>query len=198
VRLLAAFLLLLGFLSAETYTYWIEPCADNGTTCRSEDADLAQWALRAWQSASSGELRFEKTGRMEQAQLRFHWAVGRGGLYGEARPILVNGRRGAEIHVRPDLAHLGKEMAAIGQRDPLFRETIVYLTCLHESGHAIGLAHTAAFGDIMYSFQHGGDIVEYFMRYRRKLAARDDIRRNSGISAEDQAALRTLFTSKRP
>ena len=37
--------------------------------------------------------------------------------------------------------------------DALLRETIVYLTCLHESGHAFGLPHTRNFADIMYSFQ---------------------------------------------
>jgi predicted Zn-dependent protease len=69
------------------------------------------------------------------------------------------------------------------------RDTIVYLTCLHESGHALGLEHTAQFDDIMYSFQYGGDIPEYFGRYRRKLAKREDIRLNPGLSAADRAHL---------
>jgi len=60
---------------------------------------------------------------------------------------------------------------------------------LHESGHALGLAHTANFDDIMYSFQYGGDITEYFARYRRKLASRDDIRKNSGLSTSDRARI---------
>ena len=72
---------------------------------------------------------------------------------------------------------------------PLLRETMVYLTCLHETGHALGLAHTAAFADIMYTFQFGGDIGEYFGRFRRKLSVRGDIARTSAISAADQAAL---------
>jgi hypothetical protein len=41
----------------------------------------------------------------------------------------------------------------------------------------------------MYSFQYGGDIPEYFGRYRRKLTTREDIRTNSGISPADRAHL---------
>ena len=73
--------------------------------------------------------------------------------------------------------------------DRLLRDAIVYLTCLHESGHALGLSHTAVFADIMYSFQFGGDIHEYFGRYRRKLATRDDIAKYSGMSEADRARL---------
>ncbi len=36
----------------------------------------------------------------------------------------------------------------------------------------------------MYSFGYGGDILEYFARYRRKLSARQDIRKNPGIRLE--------------
>jgi hypothetical protein len=51
------------------------------------------------------------------------------------------------------------------------------------------LNHTANFDDIMYSFQYGGDIAEYFGRYRRKLAVRNDIRKNSGLSETDRARI---------
>lgn len=102
-------------------------------------------------------------------------------MYGEARPILVEGKRGAEVYVRPAPLRLNE--------DKLLRDAVVYLTCLHETGHALGLPHTAAFDDIMYSFQYGGDIPEYFARYRRKLAARDDIGKNSGLSEADRKQL---------
>ena len=39
------------------------------------------------------------------------------------------------------------------------------------------------------SFQYGGDIVEYFARYRRKLKMRDDIHRTSGLNAGDAKLL---------
>ena len=86
-------------------------------------------------------------------------------------------------------------MARAGE-DQLLRETVVYLTCLHETGHALGLAHTAAFADIMYTFQYGGDIAEYFGRFRRKLKAREDIARTSAISVADHSALMLALSGR--
>jgi predicted Zn-dependent protease len=94
-------------------------------------------------------------------------------MYGEAV--------GGDVYVRPEPG------------DGLLREAIVYLTCLHETGHALGLSHTAEFADIMYNFQFGGDIEEYFGRYRRRLSRREDIRKNSGMSEEDKQRLKRLF-----
>lgn len=192
-------LLLALLLAAETYTYWVEPCTPElarAAGCQPADAELAGWALDAWQGASQGRLSFQKTAEERTARLRFYWAAGNRQLYGEARPIVVQGKPGAEIYVRPDLAHLGPEIESAGRRDPLYRHTIVYLTCLHESGHGLGLSHTAAYDDIMYFFGYGGDVVEYFARYRRKLASRDDIRKQSGISPADQARLTSRRTGK--
>ncbi len=45
----------------------------------------------------------------------------------------------------------------------------------------------------MYSFGFGGDIVEYFERYRRKIGARQDIRGASAISVYDRQRLLALF-----
>jgi predicted Zn-dependent protease len=70
---------------------------------------------------------------------------------------------------------------------------VLYLTCLHESGHALGLEHTDAFADIMYNFQYGGDIAEYFARYRRLLTVREDIRKHSGISPDDRRHLLEVY-----
>jgi hypothetical protein len=58
----------------------------------------------------------------------------------------------------------------------------VYLTCLHESGHALGLSRTGKFEDFVYSFGYGGDIVELFERYRQP-TARPDIGSHSAISS---------------
>jgi hypothetical protein len=167
--------------------YWIAPCPEKEETgCQASDADLAQWALEAWQAASDGALVLERSAKMENAHIRLYWVSGRSGLYGEARTITVEGIRGAEVYVLPAVARSD-------DRDPFLRDAIVYLTCLHETGHALGMPHTAEFADIMYSFQYGGDITEYFARYRRQLTARGDIRKHSGISPADRKKLLALW-----
>jgi hypothetical protein len=57
----------------------------------------------------------------------------------------------------------------------------------------VGLAHTSKFEDIMYFFGYGGNIVDYFMRYRSKLQSRADIVRYSGLSAGDIEVLRKIY-----
>ena len=161
-------------------TFWVEPCSVMIAACDAGDADLARWALESWAKASGGQLHFVETKNRANALLRVLWADKDSGLFGEAVSINVNGRRGAELHIL---------IAEPPGQDRLLRDSIVYLTCLHESGHALGLPHTRAFADIMYSFQFGGDIEEYFGRYRRKLLTREDIRKNAGVSPADRDAL---------
>ncbi|MBV8906082.1 MAG: hypothetical protein JOZ22_20785 [Acidobacteriia bacterium] len=178
-------LLLVAWASpAATFDYWVDPCAKPDSGCHRGDSQLAKWALEAWAEATGHKLIFRETFERAKAQIRVNWASGNQGLYGEARPIVVNGIRGAEVYVLPP---------AETPEDPLMRDAIVYLTCLHETGHALGLAHTAAFADIMYSFQFGGDIPEYFGRYRRQLMIRDDIHRHSGMSTEDRKRILELY-----
>jgi hypothetical protein len=169
-----------GALFAADTPIWIAPCTNPETGCLSGDVQLARWAFDAWQQASGGRLHFAPTENRAAGVIRLVWATPTDGLYGETMPIEVNGRQGAQINVR---------IAAGDTKDALLRDTVVYLTCLHESGHALGLPHTANFADIMYFFQYGGDIPEYFGRYRRKLKVREDIHVNSGISATDRTAL---------
>lgn len=182
-------------LQAESFTYWIQPCSaeiSHETSCAAGDPELAEWALGAWQRAARPDLTFASAAQ-DHARIRIYWASGRTRLYGEARPIEVDGKQGSAIYVNPDVTQLGEEIYLAAERDPLLREAIVYLTCLHESGHAIGLSHTGKFEDIMYSFGFGGDIVEYFERYRRKIGARQDIRGESAISAYDRQRVLALF-----
>ena len=176
MRTIASIVILLatrGALSGATLRYWVDSCSKPESGCRSTDPELALWALEAWQAASGGRLTFEKAPEASKAQIRVHWVTAREGMYGEAV--------GGDVYVRPEPG------------DGLLREAIVYLTCLHETGHALGLSHTAEFADIMYNFQFGGDIEEYFGRYRRRLSRREDIRKNSGMSEEDKQRLKRLF-----
>ena len=177
-------LLLAANLPAANLRYWIEPCTQPITGCHPGDPELAQWALEAWQQASSGHLIFENTTDRKKAHIRIISAGGQQGLYGEARPILVDGVQGAEVYVLPS--------ADPSEKDAILRDAIVYLTCLHETGHALGLPHTAQFADIMYSFQYGGDIPEYFARYRRQLHSRTDIHQHPGLSPADRQKLLEL------
>ncbi|MBI1896426.1 MAG: matrixin family metalloprotease [Acidobacteria bacterium] len=193
MRLLLALVLAAGPAAAEVFTYWIEPCTHREAECQPADEELAEWAMQAWENASGGLLDFERS-PLSKARIRLYWAAnGNAGLYGEARAIHVDGKSGAELYIRPDLQALGHKVAGAAGKDRLFRHVIVYLTCLHEAGHALGLEHTRSFSDIMYSFEYGGDILEYFGRYRRKLARREDIRSTPGYSAEDQKHLLALY-----
>lgn len=185
MRWLAVLLLATAAQAAEL-RYWVEPCTHPESGCKSDDPELAQWAMEAWASASGGKLHLTRAAEKSQAHIRLYWVTGNSGLYGETRRIEVNGERGAEVYVLPTVV-------PPGEKDQLLRDAIVYLTCVHETGHALGLDHTANFADIMYSFQYGGDIAEYFGRYRRLLESRADIHKHSGISAADRQRVTEQF-----
>jgi hypothetical protein len=176
---------------SEPVTYFIaEGSPDSGSG--EADRSLALWALEAWGALSDPPIRFVP-GPEGSATIRIFWVPAGGGMYGEMRARRIEGRRGADIFVRPDTEGLGPGISELARRDPLFRDTIVYLTCVHELGHAFGLIHTRAFADIMYSFQFGGDFVSYFRRFRDQLETLSSIPTASPFSAGDLAAFERLY-----
>jgi hypothetical protein len=156
------------------------------------DGQLAVYALEAWARESGGRLKFTPAKSEGEALLRIRWVAAGEGAFGEMRRIEVGNRQGAIVFVSPGVSSMGEPFASRSARDRLLRDTIVYLTCVHEIGHALGLTHTANFEDIMYYFGYGGDLVAYFTRYRDKLQSRTDIPRFSGLSANDIAVLKKL------
>jgi len=159
---------------------------------RESDRELAKLALDAWSRESGGQLKFTEA-NIAGALIRIRWISPNEGLYGETQRVQVNGKAGAIVYVMPQVSVQGEPIASRAVQDNLLRETIVYLTCVHELGHAVGLQHTRKFDDIMYYFGYGGNIVDYFMRYRNKLQSRADIAKYSGLSASDVEALHDVY-----
>src|SRR5215475_208649 len=149
---------------------------------------LVERAMQTWGTASDGAFTLRRTFVERDAGIRVYFN-GAGGNYGETRPH-VNRATGvideAEVAIAAD---------APIQVDPLTRDIIVYLTALHELGHALGLEHTANFDDIMYLFRQPGDGPRYFGNFRKLLRSDDDIGspRASGLSASDVATLHDLY-----
>lgn len=156
------------------------------------DKDLAVLALEAWSRESGARVKVTPAKREADALLVVHWVAAGEGRFGEMRRITVGDKPGAEVFISPGVSSMGEPFASRAASDRLFRDTIVYLTCVHEIGHALGLQHTDKFEDIMYYFGYGGDLAAYFLRYRNKLQTRSDISKFSGLSANDIAVLKRL------
>jgi len=178
--------------SSEPVPYFI----DDGSGVagyRPSDRELARMAFEAWSRETEGRLRFTEAKTKADALVSVQWADAESGSFGVTHRLEIGGKPGAVVFVMPDVRQLGQPLSSRAGTDSLLRETIVYLTCVHEIGHAVGMPHTRNFADIMYSFGYGGDIADYFARYRTRLSSREDISRHSGLSPGDVEFVQSLY-----
>ena len=167
--------------STSAIAVWIDSAdaPDGGAT-------LVARALDLWTRAAAGQLRLHRTADLYAAAIRVRFMKS-GTLYGETVPRLDLRSRvitSADVYVAADT-----------RGDALATQIVVYLTALHELGHAIGVAHTDRFDDIMYRFRAPEDGARYFARYRALVRHAGDIgtTRALGLSAGDVGTLRALY-----
>ena len=121
--------------TSESITYFIED-GRGVPGYRDSDRDLARLALDAWSRESGGKLNFMEAKSRDLALVRLRWVSAHEGLFGETQRVQVNGKPGAMVFVMPEVAQLGEPLSTRALGDVLLRDTIVYLTCVHEFGHA--------------------------------------------------------------
>src|SRR5688572_25105518 len=82
--------------------YFIEPAVE-GSGFRPGDDVLAMWALEEWARSTGGAIRFERAARPDAALLRIAWLPwAEDAALGRMEPMIVDGREGASIEIRPD------------------------------------------------------------------------------------------------
>jgi matrixin len=149
------------------------------------DALVAR-ALTTWTRAAAGRFVLQPVAAPASALVRIRFAEA-SGIYGETAP-----------RIDRSTGMIGSAEVLIARTegaDTVRQRIVIYLTALHELGHALGLPHTAVFDDIMYAFSRPDDGERYFGRYQRLLRSADDIgtQRATGLSQADVAALETLY-----
>ena len=147
---------------------------------------LVERALAAWTRAAAGRIALQPSSSRDTADIYVRFARA-DGIYGETSPRIdptTGTIRAAEVLIAGDVAG-----------DAVQQRIVIYLTALHELGHALGLPHTNVFDDIMYSFRRPDDGERYFGAYRRRIRSSEDIGTEmaNGLSQADVAALRALY-----
>jgi ketosteroid isomerase-like protein len=147
---------------------------------------LVERAMQTWTRAADGRLRLERSPTQEAGDIRVHFFT-RDWRYGmtQARPDPRTG-----LLTRAEVV-----VAADADGDALDHQIVIYLTALHELGHAIGLPHSADIAQIMYLFRLPGDGERFFGGYRKRLRSADDIGadRATGLAPDDITNLRALY-----
>ena len=86
--------------TSEPITFYIAE-GEPDSEYRGGDRELALWALRAWERSAGGALEFVPAAE-DEALIRVYFVPAGFGQYGEMRPLLLEGRRGAAVYIRPD------------------------------------------------------------------------------------------------
>jgi len=149
-------------------------------------AMLVERAMKNWSDASDGQLTLVPAKSRADAAIRIVFVASEN-VYGEAAP-----------RVDPATGFIAQADIAINSAVPPDRidaRIVVYLTALHELGHAIGLPHTDTFSAIMYRFQRPDDGERYFGAYRRLVRSADDVGVTaSHLDPEDVRVFRGLYS----
>jgi hypothetical protein len=168
----------------QTIRVWIDTVDSppNGET-------LVERAMRTWTRAAEGRFTLERLPAPRDAAVRVRFMAA-DYRYGVTAPRVD---RQTGLIVRAEVA-----VAADAGRTPLERSIIVYLTALHELGHALGLEHTTDINTIMYLFRQPGDGERFFGAYAQRARSLDDIgsERATGLSPDDVTALKALYDQK--